>query len=107
MNIMKLYEKQAVLRKRLGDLSTDISIEESKLRKSVSIKKVGGTITLTSQTGVILKLTKNEGRGGGYKIKQNGKLITGCYQDGINALRLKLAIDEINSNVFSIFNLEG
>jgi len=95
MNIIKLYEKQAILYKQLGALSTDIAKEESKLRKSVSIKKVGGTITLSSQTGVVLKLTKNTSDKGGYVIKQNGKLITGCYRDGINELRLKLAIGEI------------
>ena len=95
MKIMKLYEKQAILQKKLGSLSTDIATEESRLRKTVSIKKVGGTITLSSKTGVVLKLTENWGRGGGYKVKQNGKLLTGCYQNGINALRLKLAIEEI------------
>jgi hypothetical protein len=95
MNIIKLYEKQAILYKQLGALSTDIAKEESKLRKSVSIKKVGGTITLSSQTGVILKLTKNTSDKGGYVIKQNGKLIKSRYNGGINELRLKLAIGEI------------
>ena len=95
MNIVKLYEKEFLLRNKLGALSNLIREEESKLRKSVIVTKKGNTITLSSQTGVILKLTKNEGRGGGYKVKQNGKLITGSYQDGINELRLKLAIEEI------------
>ena len=95
MNIIKLYEKQTILRKQLGALADVIAAEESKLRKSVTMKTVGGTTTLESKTGVVLKLTKNTGRGGGYKIKQNGVLITGCYQDGINELRLKLAIEEL------------
>ena len=95
MNIVKLYEKEAVLRKRLGALSTDIATEESKLRKSVIVTKKGNTITLSSQTGVILKLTKNQSQLGGYVIKQNGKLITSRYNGGINELRLKLAIEEI------------